>query len=747
MSSIALADEPFARGIGPVTVGPDPDCDHPTITAGINAQLDNGEVQVMSGSYDERMILGSKSLQIVGGYPDCSGIGTPSGRSIVDRNGSGLGVDVFYPAAVADPARNIVIENFEIREGGGSGFDSGGMVVEGRPGRLAVSLRNVLITDNSRSGTSGDGGGIRIITTGDRSGNLTFVSFDNDSQIVSNTASGDGGGMYCRSTHDVGDLDDLIVFGTTLIFDNQATNGGGISVDGCERITMFNGGPIVLIFPSGGIVNNTATERGGGLHVVNGGEVRMFSGQFAGFGDPGEAALLAGNSASSGGAAWVSGLNSVVALSNTYVINNTADSLGGAFYVDNSAALSMRRSGGIGPCDPPQSGGGVLSRPPCSVLEGNEAAGGGGVWVTGSSMAEIDRTFIRANIGGLSGGAIGYAGNLTIDDGPSSVLEIESSVLAGNEGGRALYATSSGLIRVVHSTLYDHVGTWGRATSAAGKSATIAVLSSILFEPGTSAPLFDFLGDGTQTVRFDCVLSNRPATDWGGTAITTASAEIDPQFRDPANGDFRLRDRSPAIDYCDDFATPQVDGLGGTPRGTAWIGPDPIPAPPVSIPDGTYDVGAFEMVFETRTADLGIEIVDPDLFIDAGQNFVSYTLRITNNGPETAFGPIDVFDDVTAGAVTNRSWSCSPGPGVSCTPSSGSGDVTTELSDMQPGDVVLISVNQELVDTSVDSVFQYIGAVVPSGFNLDLNGANDFDEIEVRIGVFADGFEALPVLP
>ena len=137
-------------------------------------------------------------------------------------------------------------------------------MVEGRPGRLAVNFRNVQISNNNRTGTADDGAGLRVLSTGDVDGSGAFVTLDNDSIVSSNTTAGDGGGVYCRSTFDDGTLT-MLRMGTTLVFDNEAENGGGVAVDGCQNVFLYNGGPVVLIFPTGGIVGNTANLAAAGF--------------------------------------------------------------------------------------------------------------------------------------------------------------------------------------------------------------------------------------------------------------------------------------------------------------------------------------------------------------------------------------------------------------------------------------------------------------------------------------------------
>lgn len=723
------------RGIAPLTVGPDPECDFTSIDSAVSAQLDGGDVRVKTGTYSETSsVFIDKDLTLTGGYSSCSPGATVSGRSTITREGSGLVVDIFYSAVVGAPVRRIELENLVITNGGGSGFASGGVVVEGRPGRLLTEFRNVEISNNSRTGVDDDGGGMRIITTGDRDGPGPLVTLDNDSVVIGNSTAGDGGGIHCRSTHDQGTAT-LVRVGSTLVFDNSAENGGGIALDGCQNVFLYNGGPLVLIFPAGGIVANTAMNYGGGLYLVNGGEAELRGLEFGGFGNPDEAALIAGNGAVRGGGAYVEGLGTSLVVEDAYTINNTSSSVGGGFYAANDAILNVRRNQSAGRCDPPVSGGGVLSRPRCSVVEGN-AGFGGALAASQTSGAEFSRTVIRDNTDGSS--ATAPIARLSF----GAVVDFEGVLFDGNTGGFGIDVRGGSIANIAFSTIVNNSGVVARALAGSGETSAVNFYSSVI---ESQSEIARAQGDGTAITRFDCVLSNLSTADWGGTMIVQSTGGTDPQFRDPDSGDFRLGDRSPAIDYCDDFTVPDFDGLDGNPRGVGWTGPQTDPASG-SAP-GPYDIGAYEMVFQDRAADLAFEIVDPDTFVDADQASVSYSLSVTNNGPETAFSTIAAFDDVTAGVLENRSWTCFPGPGVSCTPGSGSGPVAIELGDMAPGDQVLVSVNADLIDTTADDSFIYAGGVVPSAFNVDGNAGNDSDSVEVRIGLFSDGFESPPVLP
>jgi hypothetical protein len=724
---------PSARGALPVTVGPDPECDFSTIGAGIVGQVSGGEVRVMTGTYTPQVSILSRGIDLIGGFPDCVSA-TPTGRSIIDRGGAGLGMDIFYPADVGDPVRTVNIENWVIRGGGGSGFSSGGVNVEGRPGRLLVNFRNVEISGNARAGADEDGGGLRIITTGDRDGIGALVTLDNDSAVLNNTAAGDGGGIHCRTSHNVGTAT-LLRLGTTLVLRNEAVNGGGIALDACRNVFLYSGGPVVLIFPTGGIIGNIASGNGGGLYLENGAVATLSAQEFSGFGDAEEAALLSGNTAEgSGGGAHVTVTGSSLRLLDTYVVNNSAGTLGGGVRAFSGGVVEIERPQFSGPCAEPVSGGGVLSRPPCSVFDGNDALGGGAFSARGESRLTVSRTVVRNNTTGGAGGAAANIANSSIYTGAPTEFRMEGSVVHDNSGGFLFQVETNADAEILFSTIADNPVGLARGASFPGQTADLAIRSSLV----DSNSWFTPAGDGVNTASIDCVIGSRPVGDLNADSVFAYFEGMVP-FRDRAARDYRLTDRSAAIDYCDDANLPLFPDIDGSDRGQAWAGPDSVPDPGGL---GNFDLGAYEMVFEPRSADLAVSIANPDLFVDASQTSVEFILAVTNNGPEVAYADVDVIDDVTAGAITNRQWTCVAPPGVSCTPASGSGQVQTAISDLPPGDIVIVTVNADVIDNSNDGFFNYAAAVFESGFNSDPNTSNNGDGVEVRFGIFADGFES-----
>ena len=717
------------------TVGPDGACDFSNLQTAINSSNDDDVLRVMSGTYTGGFSITSKALSIIGGFTDCTST-TPTGRSTLDRQGTGLVLDIFYQAAVGDPVRQVNIENMNIRNGGGSGFFSGGVLVEGRPGRLAVNFRNVQISDNNRTGTADNGAGLRVFSTGDVDGAGAFVTLDNDSIVSSNTTAGDGGGVYCNSQFDDGTLT-MLRMGTTLVFDNEAERGGGVAVDGCRNVFLYNGGPVVLIFPAGGIVGNTANLRGGGLFLDSGAEVTMRATEFNGFGDPSEAALMAGNTADFGGGADVIGGSSLV-LEDTYVDGNTGTLFNGGIGVSIESELTVRRSTASDECPDPVSGGGVLSRPPCSVIEDNFSQNVGGIGATTGALVDISRTIFRRNEASAADGVAALrasgAATFRITD-----VRAEGVLIHDNIGDRAIEVQGITFMSLLYSTVVDNSNDVLLVTAPTGQQAILEVYSSIL-RAADGASVLTEEGDGEQESIAICVITNRNVADTGFDLDSDYSQFNGPLFRDPANEDFRLRFRSPAIDYCTSANGTQFAGLDGGSRGVAWAGPQPDSNPAGA--SGDYDLGAYETAFEIQNTDVAVESTAPARFVSGGS--FTLELELTNRGANTAFGDISVIDDFTTGAVVNQQWTCTPPAGVTCSPVSGSSVMTTAISDLEPGQSVMFEVTADPATPATDQEFEYIMIATESLFNLDTSASNNEEVVEIRTGLFADGFEGTP---
>ena len=576
----------------PRTVGPDADCHHATLQSAINAAADGETIHIANTSnyLGQAYSITDKSLTIRGGYADCA-LGTlPNGRTTLDANNMATVMNI---VSSDSSSRTVVLENLRLRRGNGT--VAGGLGIIGRPGALQVQVRNVEISNNT---SSGSGGGIHLRTNGSRIGARVMLTIDNDSSLLNNSApNGYGGGLACYSTHEPGSIV-LARIGSTLVYGNSAQDGGGMAFDGCRNVRLHNGGPFVFILPSGGIVGNTATGWGGGLHLRNGAEVEMSPGSGS-YGNLGRAATIFSNTAAFGGGFNVRGSSQLTLIGTRVETNNvTGNGAGG----NVSGTLIMREFLPIA-CQPASSSGGVTNFPLCSSLRNNRAehpsfnTHGGALAVTAGSNVSLRNTLIEENFA-----TIGSALNAhQYSAGGDIHMQLEGVQIRANEGGVAFVASSTNGQRVTLDIRFSTIagndipgGAVIRSSATTGSVTETSLRSSIVHQPGK--PLVSNLGTGTHIAFGDCLIA-APALASSGlqAALTRGYSSIDPGFIDPAGGNYRLQQNSPAIDYCDDATLPTQNDLDGKLRGQTWTGPTPIAAPG-RIPGAAsrYDLGAFE---------------------------------------------------------------------------------------------------------------------------------------------------------
>ena len=515
------------------TVGPDPDCDFSDTQNAIDAASDGDTIQLMAGPAGSGFQIINKAVSLIGGHDDCS---SPSatGMSTFDQQGAGLVADIFYNGAPADPVKQVVLENLVLRGGGSFGFFSGGLLIEGTPGRLGVTLNNVQVIDNDRTDPADHGGGIRVLTTRDApaGSNLLMLTIDDDSLIANNSTAGKGGGIYCESIHDTSEILFLVFIGKGLIFGNEAgSHGGGIAINGCEGVLLGNGGPVALLFPTGGIVNNASGARGGGIYVENGGSASTLA-------RPDHGVVISGNQAANGGGISVTDSGSGIALNDTWVIDNSAN-FGGGLDVRNGARLWMFSQQ---PCQDAVVGGGQLQYLPCNVLADNEAIGGGAVQIGGASSLDIRRTIIRGNAatgtGSTGGGAAIRATNSTIYAGGRTEVRLEGALLHDNSGTSLFLASNVVDLELRHVTAASNdAPALFRNAAASGQTTTVRAESSIL--QGTNWRSDS--GVGTITLALDCVIGNAQAAATGADSLVAYSGSIDPKYIDINLPDYRLQ--------------------------------------------------------------------------------------------------------------------------------------------------------------------------------------------------------------
>jgi hypothetical protein len=134
-------------------------------------------------------------------------------------------------------------------------------------------------------------------------------------------------------------------------------------------------------------------------------------------------------------------------------------------------------------------------------------------------------------------------------------------------------------------------------------------------------------------------------------------------------------------------------------------------------------------------ADLSIVIQPQVDFGELGRPF-SYDILVVN------FGPSDVVGATVASAIDLRlsgvTWSCTPSTASTC-PANGTGDLD-ETVDIPAGGDVMFVVTGTLTDGQPEEITSSVSVTSPQT-PPDPVGTNNVDEITVRTGLFADGFE------
>ena len=596
--AVQRSTEPFPYGPAPAasraifSVGSDSNCDFATVAQAL-ASPSVGDGDVLNLRSD-LVTLGTTtiinrpgSLTLRGGFSDCSAPTPTAPRTVFDGDGS----RVFYletGASFSESRMDIHLENLVVTNGHASAsFGGGGLMVNGRVGTISVQLRNVHVNNNS---TDFNGGGISVRVNGEAvGGNEAMLQMDNASQLTSNEAAGNGGGLSCFSPA-AQPQGTAVRLGTVAVVNNQASNGGGVAVDGCDRVVLYPG--VFLL----GIVSNTANGEGsdgngGGIYVA--GEearVRVIGYELVeGFGDNDNGGLIGSNTARRGGGIYVTGSGYIDTV-NIHLDNNTATVEGGAVYAEGTGALAEidRR---IAPCLP---GSGLFALERCSVVSRNNGGNAGGAFsARNGGEIRVQGTRIFNNSSSVAAIAA------TSGTGGSSLIRIENSVGWGNQSIWGL-ASNHGVIELRWSTLTDNLTTdaFFRAGASSGSDARIRVYGSIVRESGLTS---EASGTGINVLVFDCVIGWQSSSNFAGTKMFYTV--FDPEFVNPGARDYRTGPTSPAIDYCDDRRSPPLRDFNTLFRGTEHAG-DPFESDNPGI--GFYDVGAFEtrwrrdMLFRSR---------------------------------------------------------------------------------------------------------------------------------------------------
>ncbi len=293
--------------------------------------------------------------------------------------------------------------------------------------------------------------------------------------------------------------DSNVVIDGFIIENGNDDHGGGIYSPGYENVVIENC-----------TIQDCTALIGGGLFVLGGSLLVSDS-------------VIKNNSAIDGlyggGAVYIQGATGHILRSR--IVDNIGQgyfSSGGAFYVKNSSFI-------IEQCN-------VESNTNISTGGGKESLGGG-IYLDNSSGSVIKNCIFKSNVVSGFGSILG--GAIFVED-TSNNVEILGSLFYMNQAGigSAIYCYG---ISITNCTFYGNI-----ATSASNNCAIntfgweICRISNCIFRNNTS---YDYRGNASY-VTYSCMDNDSYNSE--------GMIHDDPHFRDPANGDFRLKIESPCID-------------------------------------------------------------------------------------------------------------------------------------------------------------------------------------------------------
>jgi hypothetical protein len=277
-----------------------------------------------------------------------------------------------------------------------------------------------------------------------------------------------------------------------------------------------------------------------------------------------------------------------------------------------------------------------------SGIEDAGGNGGAGVAVWGGAPV-IENNIIRNNSSpGGSGGAINFIN--------SEGTVIAQNLIYGNSagcGGGAIATDGHGLL-VVNNTIVDNVGVGNAGDSECANIAQIYpnpdsygtdnpsdvfvnnIISGSTSYPAVNCSWFDPPNEANQPTFENNILYNAGGPFFGSYCVDVSgkynNIAADPQFVDPANGDYHLKSTSPAIDSGDNTALQSFLTMTGSALSKDFDGNQ-------RVQDATgkgciVDMGAYEVhgtVSVCGTTETLTSSLNPAL---AGQN-VTFTARLS----------------------------------------------------------------------------------------------------------------------
>ncbi|MCI0577232.1 MAG: hypothetical protein L0331_13655 [Chloroflexi bacterium] len=436
-----------------------------------------------------------------------------------------------------------------------TGVSSATTILRAEPGDRVLTVTGATI-DNSVviSGLTFTGGDLSSITSCPAGcGGGVFITEMALPLIQNITIRGNsafiGGGI-------VADTANYLKVANSLFVSNTSTFIGGAAVanfasitnsrfenNHCTDLSCDGGGLVALTFrlTDTTFISHTAGDLGGGAYAFNTAIIRN--------------TLFQDNSSTYGGGLYVEDDLTVI---NSTFLSNTANHTGGGIFANG---LTTMANNFFQHNISTEYGGGLASFAPLNVTNtyflSNTAGSGGGIFASD--------TFTVANtifVGNSAGEGAALLHDFVI---LSHVGAIVNSLFAGNNGNSALYFNTPGVVRIIHTTIADNTVNPGTAIFVA--TGTTAITNTLI----THHAIGIYNSVGTVNEDYNLFFSN--STHLSGTVASGGNSlfDADPDFVNPAAGDYHLGPLSAALDNALDLGIP--NDLDGAPR-PQGVGPD-----------------------------------------------------------------------------------------------------------------------------------------------------------------------------
>jgi uncharacterized repeat protein (TIGR01451 family) len=252
----------------------------------------------------------------------------------------------------------------------------------------------------------------------------------------------------------------------------------------------------------------------------------------------------------------------------------------------------------------------------CQITD-NKADGGGGIYNVGGALSIINCS-LTGNTASISGGGMENDANFR-DSSPNIINCLFANNSADNGGGYHEGAVEGSS----HSKISNCSFINNSARSAGGGVYLYGSQYSGIYTQIINSIIYNNTATTSPAVYSRLTYHTITYSNIQGGFAGTGNIDVDPQFVDAANGDYRLKAGSPAINAGDPGSTTTTvsdKDLAGNPR----------------IAQDHVDMGAYEFqVTSQNNADLSLNLRTSSRTSNLNQP-VTYQLIVTNNGPSTA---------------------------------------------------------------------------------------------------------------